>query len=133
MNNPSNIQKRIEYLVTNGLGYNSQTKFLNGREDLSLLERFSKKFLKNREENIKNTFYGLRTHLFEMEIKIRMPLLTEKEIRKSYSLLRSWKELSAGEASINSLKILIERMKLPNLIEEYILKESSKTNLSSQF
>ena len=61
------IQLQIEASVTNGMGYDSRTKFIQGRE--SKLGAVEKKLVNSSgitEENVKDSRYGLRAHLAKL-------------------------------------------------------------------
>lgn len=66
--NKTAIQLRIEAMVTNGMGYDSRTKFIQGRE--SKLSAVEKKLFNSSgitEEDVKDSRYGLRAHLAKLK------------------------------------------------------------------
>lgn len=72
------IKERIEFLVTNSLGYNSQTDFIEGNEFLS-------KTLNLTNEEIKNTEKGLQAHLAHLDSKTRsLDILRQKRASGDY-------------------------------------------------
>ncbi|MDP1695704.1 MAG: hypothetical protein Q8L29_02210 [archaeon] len=58
------IQERIEYIVTNGLRYDSRTEFIDGREkEIGWLDRNLVS-----EKKVKNSPEGLQAHLAELDL-----------------------------------------------------------------
>lgn len=70
------IQEFIDYKVTNWLGYDSKTNFIDGREkELNKIERAHISLSSITEEEVKNSNKGLKAHLFEMEARVKLPFL----------------------------------------------------------
>ncbi|MEK6927862.1 MAG: hypothetical protein AABX11_05510 [Nanoarchaeota archaeon] len=62
------IKGRINYLVTNGLGYQTHTNFIQGRENkLGFFARYFSRHTS--EDKVKNSPEGLQAHLYELEKK----------------------------------------------------------------
>jgi len=74
------IQEFIEYKVTNGLGYDSETKFDKERKVENTEMVFSRLYSIT-EEDVKNTEKGLKAHLFDMQARVKLPFL---EVRHDY-------------------------------------------------
>ena len=75
----SAIQKRIEDSVTNGLGYDSRTIFMNGRQgQMGIIEKFLADYFVD-EDDVKNSPAGLKVHLYEMWVKSIMPKISKTD------------------------------------------------------
>ncbi len=68
------IQKVIEHNVTNGLGYDSKPEF-NTERIKGNLEKMFLAICPVSEEEVKNTKKGLKAHLFDMKLRVRLPFL----------------------------------------------------------
>ncbi len=93
LENRTPIQRRIEYNVTHGLFYNSQTNFIDGREfdfsdlDWQEIERYHLK-----EKSVKNSQEGLQAHLFEMEQRVKLPIIqVNRDYLQAKGKLTPWK------------------------------------------
>jgi len=77
--NQTKIQRNIEYHVTNGLGFNSQTEYVY--DYLIYKDIFSEEDYQSFSEKVKDSNNGLNLHLAEMNLDKEL-----QKIRNKYSL-----------------------------------------------
>src|SRR3989344_610300 len=108
------IQRRIEMSVTNGIGYDSQTQFIEGRwEKLGYLEKINA-WLFVDEEDIKNSKEGLSAHLADLQSKTRLPLL-----RRYYHYLKNNSEDAKEKFNIGFIRYHLRLLCAENFIKYY--------------
>ena len=115
------MQMKIESIITNGLGYNSKTEFI----EKPFYGKFGSTIIKVGEESIKNTNGGLEAHLFEMG-RLDRVIETNKKFSNKPSFVKKIGYL------INSLKEVHTESKLKKkAIKEYL--EENKINQLDDF
>lgn len=116
----SRLQRRIEYNVTRGLGFDSSTKYLE--ED-----SFYRKIIQ--EEDIKNTNEGLQVHLAEMNYCKDVVRIIEKYKlnKKGFNLIKK----VLGVIAISGVEI--RNFRLKNKAVRDAVKKHSRKPLSEVY
>ncbi len=112
------LQQRIDYTITKGKGYNTETIFINKKSPFH-------KLIKN--EDIKNTFFGLKAHLYGLE-------MNELKIEKIKEYHLSKKNLFNKIKCANSqIRIDIKKDRLKSkAINKFIKSKGGYFNLIEQ-
>jgi len=116
------IQERIEYIVTNGSGYDSRTRFIECREkELGFIERNLVS-----EDSVKNSPEGLQAHLVNLDLKYWTPRVNYmQELLKTAPKGHTFRFANGMEARLNFFQRIVHRVK--GACRLYLLKSNFDT------
>ncbi|MBS3091683.1 hypothetical protein J4217_04540 [Candidatus Pacearchaeota archaeon] len=117
------IQRKIENVVTNGLGYHSRTKFLTDETVTDKYILLGQCFLD--EDFVKNSRGGLRAHLADLDSRIKLPRL-----RKIYNIIQRKRDDIGGSFSLRRLGYSIDLFRLGMGISAYESSPKTQTSLA---
>lgn len=113
------LQQTIEYKITQGLGYDSKTKFLEV-EKLTKFEKTGVNLGLLTEEKIKNSEKGLKAHLFDLDSRPRQVILQAySEYYKSKKRIKNFYKKTILKLALNYYRHNLQNLK--NDAKEHII------------